>query len=254
MFITMVTISSHNNYCCSFQVKLSTNKKYALSRSNNNAYFIGKDTARQPGGGRPKKWVELEAFIDMKIRYYWECGAPITSEQLHFLVQQHLYADNNRHALKTFVEGKRKTLQKFISHVLKRNRWSVQKISISQSVPVDWRQKAEENNARVRDRFRKHNVDVVVNADETFLLFHPFGEKLIAPTGIKRVGTAVQVVNEKWGATVMIACEYRTSSILPLMVIFTGVYCAKLMTEWASYSKGIYASCLIVISITMFFA
>jgi hypothetical protein len=36
----------------------------------------------------------------------------------------------------------------------------------------------------------------------------------------------------------MIACEFRTSSILPPMVIFTGVYCAKLMTQWAKFSKG----------------
>ena len=43
------------------------------------------------------------------------------------------------------------------------------------------------------------NVDVVVNADETFLLFHPLGQRLIAPTGVKRVGTALQVDNEKWG-------------------------------------------------------
>jgi hypothetical protein len=109
---------------------------------------------------------------------------------------------------------------------------------MSQTVPVDWCNKAEENSARIRERFRANNVDVVVNADETFLLFHPFGEKLLAPVGVKCVGTAAQVDNEKFGATVMIACEYWTSSILPPMVIFTGVYCAKLMTEWAKYSKG----------------
>jgi hypothetical protein len=113
------------------------------------------------------------------------------------------------------VKGKQNTFHKFMSRVLKRNQWSVRKITISQSVPVDWRQKAEMNSARIREKFREENVDVVVNADETFLLFHPFGEKLIAPTGIKRVGSAVQVDNEKWGATVIISCEFRTSSILP---------------------------------------
>jgi hypothetical protein len=77
-----------------------------------------------------------------------------------------------------------------------------------------------------------------VNADETFLLFHPFRENVIAPTGMKRVGSAVQVDNEKFRATVLIACEYWTSSILPPMIIFTGVYSAKLITEWASYQKG----------------
>jgi hypothetical protein len=70
-----------------------------------------------------------------------------------------------------------------------------------------------------------------VNAEELFLIFHPFVDKLLAPTGIKRVGSAVQVDNEKWGATVMITCKYRTSSILPPMIIFTGVYCAKLKTK-----------------------
>jgi len=122
-------------------------------------------------------------------------------------------------------------LQKFIARTLKKNKWSVQKITISQSIPVDWRTKSEENAARTRNKFSAENVDVVVNADETFLLFHPFGEKVIAPTGMKRVGSAVQVDNEKFEATVLIACEYRTSSILPPMIIFTGVYCAKLMTE-----------------------
>jgi hypothetical protein len=73
------------------------------------------------------------------------------------------------------------------------------------------------NSARIRENFREENVDIVVNADETFL---------IAPTGIKCVGSAVQVDNEKWGATVMIACEFGTSSTLPHVVIFTGAYCA----------------------------
>ncbi len=77
-----------------------------------------------------------------------------------------------------------------------------------------------------------------MNADETFLLFHPFGDKVIAPTGKKRVGTAAQVDNEKFGATVMIACEYKTSSILPPMIIFTGVYCAKLMMEWSTLTTA----------------
>ena len=119
-----------------------------------------------------------------------------------------------------------------------RNRFSIRKISISQSVPVDWRSKAEENTARIRATFLKEDVDVVINADETFLLFHPFGQRLIAPTGVKRVGSVVQVDNEKWGATVMIACEYRTSCILPPMIIFTGVYGAKLMKHWADFDRA----------------
>jgi hypothetical protein len=46
-----------------------------------------------------------------------------------------------------------------------------------------------------------------------------------------------QVDNEKFGATIMIACEYRTSTILPPMIIFPGVYCTKLMRHWANYDR-----------------
>jgi hypothetical protein len=51
-------------------------------------------------------------------------------------------------------------------------------------------------------------VDVVINADKKFLLFHPFGERLIAPTGARHVGSVVQVDNKKFRAAVMkmIAC------------------------------------------------
>jgi hypothetical protein len=61
-----------------------------------------------------------------------------------------------------------------------------------------------------KEKFLREKVDVVVNADETFLLFHPFGNQLVAPTGVKHVGTVVQADNEKFGATVLIACVYKT--------------------------------------------
>jgi hypothetical protein len=134
--------------------------------------------------------------------YYWESGTPLTSEQLLVLVEQHVISSKNQDAINLFVEGKRNTMHKFVSHVLKRNQWSVRKISILQ----------------VQERFCSNNVDVVVKADETVLPFHPSGEKLLAPVGVKHVGMVAQVDNEKFSATVMIACEYWTSSILPSMV------------------------------------
>jgi len=179
----------------------------------------------------------LEAFIVEKVKYHWDCGTPLTSQQLQHLVQQKIINDNETYAMTQFVSGKRDTLQKFISRTLQRNNWSVRKMTISQSIPVDWRIKSEQNCAWIRQRFLKEDVDVVVNEDETFLLFHPFGENLTAPRGVKHVGTAMQVDNERFGATVMIACEFRTSSILPPMIIFTGAHCAKLMTDWCSYPK-----------------
>jgi NACalpha-BTF3-like transcription factor len=178
-----------------FHVKLNTCKKYNLSRTNNAVCFIGNKTMHCPGGGQPKKWSGLEDFIDQTVRCYWECGAPITSEQLKMLMQQHITASKDTEGIKLFIEGKQNTLVKNIPRTLKRNHWSVRKISISQSLPLDWRKKAEENSARIREKFREEDIDVVVNADETFLLFHPFGERLLAPTGAKHAGSAVQVDN-----------------------------------------------------------
>jgi hypothetical protein len=58
-------------------------------------------------------------------------------------VQQHLTNSNDNEAVELFVNGKRNILTKFISRTLRRKNWSIRKITISQSVPVDWRKKAE---------------------------------------------------------------------------------------------------------------
>jgi hypothetical protein len=216
---------------------MSTNKKISLSISKE-GFFVSNKALRRPGGGRPQKYKDLEDFIVLTVRRCWESGASISPEQLHCMILRHANDENIKGNYDELVQGKRSTLNRYVQRVLARNQFSVRKISISQSVPADWRSKAEENSARIRSTFLKEKVDVVINADETFLLFHPFGQRLIAPTGIKRVGSVVQVDNEKWGATVMIACEYRTSCILPPMIIFTGVHCTKLMKQWATFDKA----------------
>jgi len=210
-----------------------------MSKIDKNVSFISRRTSRREGGGRPRKWVAIETFISETARRMWESGAPLTPEQLHHCVIKFAKSNGDKVVTDFCVHGKRNTFNKFVRRVLVRNRFSVRKMSISQSVPVDWRSKAEQNTSRIREKFLSEKVDVVVNADETFLLFHPLGDRLVAPTGVKRVGTVVQADNEKFGATVLIACEYKTSSILPPMIIFTGVYGAnKLMSQWAGFDKA----------------
>jgi hypothetical protein len=89
------------------------------------AYFIARDTQRRSGGGRPRKWHNLNQFINGKIRHYWECGAPLTSEKLQALVQQHIHLNCDDDAADTFVKGKQNTFHKFMSRMLKRNQWSI---------------------------------------------------------------------------------------------------------------------------------
>jgi hypothetical protein len=200
--------------------------------------FVTKTMSRRPGGGRPIKWDNLAKFIVSKVREEWERGLPICTEELFILFQHHVISLEDPEARKLFVDGKKNTVHKFIGRVLKKNKYSIRKNSISQSVPLDWRRKSEENTLRIRTLFKAENVDVVINADETFVLFHMKDNRLIVPTGIKRVGTAAQVDNEKMGATVLISCEFRTSMILPPMIIFTGVYGAKLMQQWEDFEDG----------------
>jgi hypothetical protein len=172
------------------------------------------------------------------VRQAWERGMPLCIEQLILMFQAHVRKDKDEDALKLYVNGKKNTANKFLHRVLKRNQCNGRKNSISQSIPVDWRVKAEENALRIRNQFNEAKVDVVINADETFVLFHMQHHKLIIPTGIKRVGTAAQVDNKKVAATVLIACEYKTLMLLPPMVIFTGVYGAKLMHQWEVFEDG----------------
>ena len=96
-----------------------------------------------------------------------------------------------------------------------RFRWSDRKISISQSVPVNWRTLAEEDALRICHVFRSNNVDVEIAADETFMQFHAAKDRCIAPVGVKRTGKVNPVDNEKVGFTVVVAAERRSSQLLP---------------------------------------
>jgi hypothetical protein len=109
---------------------------------------------------------------------------------------------------------------------------------------LDWRRKSKENALRICTLFKAEGIDVVINADKTFVLFHMKDNHLIVPRGMKRVGTAAQVHNDKMGATVLISCEFWTSMILPPMIIFTGVYGAKLMQHWEDFGDGEVLFCL----------
>jgi hypothetical protein len=109
------------------------------------------------------------------------------------MVKQHATTNGKPEAIESFVYGEQNTFYKYVKRVLARNHCSEYKIFISQSIPTDWHNKAEENASRIRLTFSLEKVNVTVNADETFLLFHPLGERLIAPTRVKCVGTAMQV-------------------------------------------------------------
>jgi len=91
---------------------------------------------------------------------------------------------------------KKHTVHKFLGQILKKNKFSIRQNSIPQSLPLDWQRKSKENTLRICTLFKAENVNVVINADKTFVLFHMKENCLIVPTDMNRVGTATQVHNE----------------------------------------------------------
>ena len=79
----------------------------------------------------------------------------------------------------------------WINRVMAREGWSFRHNSVGQTLPEDWRQKAEDNVARINKKFKDDNVDIVRNADQTFVQFFMEEEYVAAPTGTKRIGGKV---------------------------------------------------------------
>jgi hypothetical protein len=100
--------------------------------------------------------------------------------------------------------------------------FSIRKNSIGQKVPKNWRKEAEENIEEIRKVLREAEVDIVVNADHTFLRFYPEQEYVLAPTGCKRVGGKRIKTDEKAGCTLMVSAELNSSSLLPPFVVLNG--------------------------------
>ena len=86
----------------------------------------------------------------------------------------------------------------------------------------NWRELAEANGQEVRTKITSEEYDVVINADEIFLFFLHDETHVIAPTGIRRVGSNVNPDNDKLGMTVMISMELLSSTLLPPFMIIKG--------------------------------
>ena len=94
------------------------------------------------------------------------------------------------------------------------------KNSIGQVVPNSWREDSEEASKEIREKLK--DCDVVVNADQTFIKLHMEHEKVLAPSGTKRVGGKVNPTDKKAGFTFMVTVEMFSNSILPPFLVFNG--------------------------------
>ncbi len=131
--------------------------------------------------------------------------------------------------------------------------FSVQKESISLSIPDDWFQVAVADSARICAAFK--DVDVVIAMDETFIKytlmpecvaplldqnhtsirFHMADDSFIVPTGTKRVGTINNADDKKKGVTLVAACEMTLSRMVMPFIIDSAVFGGTLMAAGERY-------------------
>ena len=106
-------------------------------------------------------------------------------------------------------------------------------------MPDNWYELSKECVAKIRSDFKDKGVTQVVNADQTFINFHPTSDdgRIICPTGSKRVGTTVQS-DEKLGATLMVTVTAEGKILKPWWV-FTGQKCLCVSEAEHDRRKGL---------------
>ena len=107
--------------------------------------------------------------------------------------------------------------------------------TVSQKVPDNWVQIAQIEAERICETMRAAEVDVLINADETFVLFYPEDGHVIAPEGAKRVGSTNET-NAKQGLTGTLGMEVFSSTVLPLFTVLDGATDGRLSKQWEKYA------------------
>ena len=96
-----------------------------------------------------------------------------------------------------------------------------------------------------KDLFKFAGVDVVICADQTFIRFRLAKEKVLVPTGIKRVGTTTESNDERKGVTLMLSAYVEkncrtgklSAGVLPPFFVFNGVTGAILDKRYKDWCK-----------------
>ncbi|KAH9100707.1 hypothetical protein Ae201684P_006901 [Aphanomyces euteiches] len=221
---TLQPATSYENVLTTLQSTkhFSTQKMLGIAKTDKAIQVIRQTTKR----------VSCKESSEIVRRY--ERGDPITKLQVYAFMQQ---LETQNEDFKKLVSNTERARVFLCRGVLSRMHYSARCGSIGQAVPKNWNDIAVEDSARIRERMK--NCDRIVAMDETFILFHPHKEKLLVPTGSKRVGAVIPVEDEKKGITLVVGCELYATRRLPPFIIDTGEFGAKLMEEWRSYKKSV---------------
>jgi hypothetical protein len=74
--------------------------------------------------------------------------------------------------------------------------------------------------------------------DETNLKFHYASDSVLAPKGMKRIGSAC-TINSTDGCTLRVTMDFSTSQLTPPLIIYKGTFGGTLMKKWSKFEQAI---------------
>lgn len=213
----------------------------ACKTSGSSSRYLKTTDKRIRSNSKTIKHLFPQQIVEEAVQTRWNTGIPVTvSDLIHQVInacEKEKIKDTNC-AQWLDIYGKNNTKRTVWLHrAISKIGFSVRKATISQKVPENWRQLAEDGARRVRHKFKMEDVDVVLGGDETFIRFHEAVDKVIAPTGVKRVGSSIKT-DDKSGCTVLPTMDMTYCRLLPPLVIFSGVFCSRLMHQWRQYNNS----------------
>jgi hypothetical protein len=177
------------------------------SKSSGSCEYISR-TAKTVGSERQVKLKDQEKFIMETIKIRRETGNPVSKADAYMFLIKECCSDSDGDisgfdkamGLSTgFIQP---NFSSWLKRVLERNKFSVRKESISQSVPLNWLYFAISSAGIIRSEMKQACVTRLVNAVEMILNFYPKESTVIAPTNVKRVGCN-RKEDEKQGCTII---------------------------------------------------
>jgi hypothetical protein len=98
---------------------------------------------------------------------------------------------------------------------LQRSNLTDRKATISQQIPINWKDLAREGSIRVVKTLQEQVVGAVMAAGDSFVRFHQRNTRFLVPLGEKRVGNAAKF-NENEGCTLMVTMDM----LFPLYYVY----------------------------------
>eukprot|EP00956_Cyclotella_meneghiniana_P024783 scaffold50391_cov37-Cyclotella_meneghiniana.AAC.1 len=172
--------------------------------------------------GQARAYLAQSQAVEEMVQNRWNEGDPTTRMEVYDMLRCREDCAEGTDFYNSYLAARKGSqLAMFLSRILKRIHFSHRKNSIGQKIPENWRAMAVENVEEVRKVFIEAGVDVVVNADQTFIKFYPEVEYVLAPSGAKRVGGKMNA-DDKAGFTVMVTAELNASKLLPPFIVYNG--------------------------------